>query len=77
MTEPQVMAIAVVAVFVLYMAIALYRGHGAIARAYRRWGISASVRRAVALCAMVIVALGLLGALAADLGMFPATPVAG
>ena len=77
MPEPQDIAIAVIAVFVLYMAITLYRGHGSIARAYRRWGIPASVRRAIALCVMVVVALGLLGALAADLGIFPATPVAG
>jgi hypothetical protein len=77
MPEPQDIAIAVIAVFVLYMAITLYRDHGSIARAYRRWGISASVRRAIALCVMVVVALGLLGVLAADLGIFPATSVAG
>jgi hypothetical protein len=66
-----------VAVFVLYMAITLYRGHGALGRAYRRWGIPATVRHAVALSMMVIVALGLVGVLAAGLGIFPATPVAG
>jgi hypothetical protein len=59
------------------MAITLYRGHGSIARAYRRWGISANARRAIALCVVVVVALGLLGVAAADLGIFPATPVAG
>jgi multisubunit Na+/H+ antiporter MnhF subunit len=75
--QPQNVGIAVVSLFVLYMSIRLYRGQGSIARAYRKWGIPASIRRAIAFCVMVIVLLGFLGTLAADLGIFPATPVAG
>ena len=77
MRGPQDIAIAIVSVFVLYMAITLYRGHGSIARAYRRWGIPANVQRGIALCVIFVVALGLLSLVAADLGIFPATPVAG
>lgn len=77
MPEPQDVAIALVSLFVLYMAIRLYQGHGSIARAYRRWGIPANIRRAIAFGVMVIVVIGFLGTLAADLGIFPATPVAG
>jgi hypothetical protein len=75
--QPQDLGILVVSLFVLYMSIRLYRGQGSIARAYRKWGIPAHIRRAIAFCVMVIVVLGFLGTLAADLGIFPATPVAG
>jgi hypothetical protein len=77
MPEPQDIAFAIVAVFVLYMAITLYQGRGSLARAYRKWGIPAHVRRGIAVSMVVLVGLGIVGALAADLGIFPATPVGG
>jgi hypothetical protein len=77
MPEPQDIAFAIVAVFVLYMAITLYQGHGSLARAYRKWGIPARVRRGIAVSMVVLVGLGIVGALAADLGIFPATTVGG
>jgi len=77
MPQPKDVGIAVVSLFVLYMSIRLYRGQGSIARAYRTWGIPAHIRRAIACVVMVIVIIGFLGTLAADFGIFPATPVAG
>jgi hypothetical protein len=77
MPEPQGAAFAIIAVFVLYMAITLYHGRGSLARAYRKWGIPAHVRRGIAVSMMVVVGLGIVGALAADLGIFPASPVGG
>jgi hypothetical protein len=77
MPQPEDIGILVVSLFVLHMSIRLYRGQGSIARAYGKWGIPAHVRRGIAFCVMVIVLLGFLGTLAADLGIFPATSAAG